>query len=178
MARETCKRLSSVWRSPLSFKHRLRLFRATVEPVLLYRCGTWTVNQEMVNKLEGCYKRLLRIVHCVDWTARIRNTYLYGNGLVPPISATIAKRSLEFAEHAFRAKDQPISVGTEPKVGKALLRQDTFPAHRCFKGRAQNPHGRQSSGGPYGARTTGLAADDANNNNIVRVIDFTYGEFS
>ena len=52
LAREACKSLSSVWRSPLSLEHRLRLFRATVEPVLLYGCGTRTVNQEMLNKLD------------------------------------------------------------------------------------------------------------------------------
>ena len=109
MAREACKRLSSIWRSPLSLVRRLRLFRATVELVLLYGCGTWTVNQEMLNILDGCYTRLLRIVHGVDWTTRIRNTYLYGNGLVPPVSTTVATRSLKFAGHPFRAKDLPIS---------------------------------------------------------------------
>ena len=77
----------------------------------------------MLNKLDGCYTRLLRIVHCVDWTAGIRNTYLYGNGLVPPISTTIAKRSLKFAGHAFRAKDQPIPdlILWEPNPRSAKL---------------------------------------------------------
>ena len=62
--------------SPLSTEHRLRLFRAMVEPVLLYGCETWTVNQEMLDRLNGCYTRLLRIAHNVDRTAHARNSFL------------------------------------------------------------------------------------------------------
>ena len=109
LATKACKNLSSVWKSPLSTEHRLRLFRAMVEPVLLYGCETWTVNQEMLDRLNGCYTRLLRIAHNIDWTAHARNSFLYGNGAIPPLADTIAKRTLRFAGHAFRAKDQLVS---------------------------------------------------------------------
>ena len=67
---------------------------------------TWTLNQEMLDRLNGCYTRLLRITHNVDWTAHARNSFLYGNGTIPPLAHTIAKRTLRFAGHAFQAKDQ------------------------------------------------------------------------
>lgn len=123
LATTACKKLTNVWKSPLSIKHRIRLFRATVEPVLLYGCETWTVNQEMLNRLNGFYTRLLRIVDNVDWTAHVRNSYLYGNGLIPPLADTIAKRTLKFAGHAFRAKEQLISdlLLFEPKPTSAKV---------------------------------------------------------
>ena len=80
-----------------------------VEPVLLYGCETWTVNQEMLDRLNGCYTRLLRIAHNVDWAAHCRNSFFYGKGTIPPLDHTIAKRTLRFAGHAFRAKDQLVS---------------------------------------------------------------------
>lgn len=55
LATKACKNLSIVWKSSLSTEHRLRLFRVMVEPVLLYGCETWTVNQEMLDRLNGCY---------------------------------------------------------------------------------------------------------------------------
>ena len=73
LATKARKNLSRVWKSPLSTEHRLPLFRAMVEPVLLFGCETWTVNQEMLDRLNGCYTRLLRIAHNVDWTAHARN---------------------------------------------------------------------------------------------------------
>ena len=106
LATKACKKLSRVWKSPLSTEHRLRLFRAMVEPVLLYGCETWTVNKEMLDRLNDYYTQLLRIAHNVDWTAHARNSFLYGNGTIPPLGHTIAKITLRFAGHAFRAKDQ------------------------------------------------------------------------
>ena len=77
-----------------------------VESVLLYGCETWTENQEILDRLNGCYTRLLRMAHNVDWTAHARNLFLYGNGTIPPLAHTIGKRTLRFAGHAFRAKEQ------------------------------------------------------------------------
>lgn len=64
------------------------------------------VNQEMLDRLNGCYTQLLRIAHNVDWTAHACNSFLYGNGTIPPLADTIAKRTLRFAGHTFRVKDQ------------------------------------------------------------------------
>ena len=123
VATKACKNLSRVWKSALSTEHRLRLFRAMVEPVLLYGCETWTINQEMLDRLNGCYTRLLRIAHNLDWTAHARNSFLYGSGTIPPLAHTIAKRTLRFAGHAFRAKDQlvPDIMMFEPRPTASKL---------------------------------------------------------
>ena len=123
LAIKACKNLPRVWKSPLSTEHRLRLFRAIVEAVLLYGFETWTVNQEMLDRLNGCYTRLLRIAHNIDWTAHARNSFLYGNGTIPPLAHTIAKRTLRFAGHTFRAKSQlvPDIMMFEPRPTASKL---------------------------------------------------------
>ena len=44
-------------------------------------------------------------------------SFLYGNSTIPPLAHTIAKRTLRFAGHAFRAKDQlvPDIMTFEPR---------------------------------------------------------------
>ena len=123
LATKACKNLPRVWKSPLSTEHRLRLFRAIVEAVLLYGFETWTVNQEMLDRLNGCYTRLLRIAHNVDWTAHARNSFLYGNRAIPPLAHSIAKRTLRFTGHTFRAKSQlvPDIMMFEPRPTASKL---------------------------------------------------------
>ena len=77
----------------------------------------------MLDRLKGCYTRLLRITHNVDWTAHARNLFLYGNGTIPPLAHTIAKSTLRFAGHAFRAKDQlaPDIMMFEPRPAASKL---------------------------------------------------------
>ena len=38
--------LDVFWKSDMSHKVKLKIFRAAVEPVLLYGCETWTVDTE------------------------------------------------------------------------------------------------------------------------------------
>ena len=94
-----------------------------VEPVPLYGCETWTVDQEMLHRLIGCHTRFLIIAHNVDWTAHARNSFLYVNGTIPPLAHTIFKRTLRFAGHAFQAKDQlvPDIMMFEPRPTASKL---------------------------------------------------------
>ena len=57
----------------------------------MYGCETWTVDQEI---LDGCFTRFNRIVDNLDWTATIRNTQLYGIGIVSPVIPITAKRTM------------------------------------------------------------------------------------
>lgn len=83
----------------------------------------------MLDHLNGCYTRLLRIANNVDWTAHARNSFLYGNGTIPPLGHTIAKRTLRFAGHAFRAKDQLVPDIMMFKPRQTILPQDPLSSH-------------------------------------------------
>ena len=51
--------LDRIWRSKLDTRIKIKIFRATVEPILLYGSETWTLPARMERRLDGCYTRLL-----------------------------------------------------------------------------------------------------------------------
>ena len=96
-----------VWKSTISRKCKLHFFRASVESILLYGAETWTFTQEMENRVNGCYTRLLRKALNVRWQDHQTNRELYQN--LPKLSTKIRARRLRFAGHCARASDQPVS---------------------------------------------------------------------
>ena len=69
-------KLGVIWKSNLSKSLKLRFFRATVEAVPLYGCKTWTLTTTLANGLDGCYTKLLRVIHGVLWKDNINNKTL------------------------------------------------------------------------------------------------------
>ena len=60
-------KLDRVWKSNISRKCKLHFFQASVESILLYGAETWTFTQEMENRVNGCYTRLLRKALNIRW---------------------------------------------------------------------------------------------------------------
>ena len=56
-----------------------RFFVSTVEAILLYGCGSWTLTESMEKSLNGTYTRMLRKVLNVHWSSHTPNERLYGN---------------------------------------------------------------------------------------------------
>jgi len=86
---------------------KIRVFRATVEAILLYGSQCWTftsVAQE--RSLDGTYTRLLRKALNISYKDHIPNITLYGS--LAPITSTLRSRQLQFAGHCFRRVDEPI----------------------------------------------------------------------
>ena len=86
----------------------MRVFRACVEPVLLYGSETWTLTVYLAKRLEGCYSRLLR--KAKGWTFRDRKTNVEVYGDLPRISDVAKKRQVTFAGHCARCTDAPQPV--------------------------------------------------------------------
>ena len=87
-----------------------RPFRATVEYVVLHGCDTWTVNKEMLNRLDGCFVNTTPS-YCAQCglDRKITHTLKIMVMIVPPVSCITAKRTLKFAGPALSDMDQPIS---------------------------------------------------------------------
>ena len=96
-------------------KLKLRLFKATVESVLLYGAECWTLTKRLEQKLDGCYTRMLMRVQNMNWKQHHTLSEIYGN--LPRITSTIQRRRLHLAGHWYRRTDQIIS--------KVLLWQPT-----------------------------------------------------
>jgi len=98
-------KLSKIWKAPqLSRELKIRVFRATVEAILLYgsQCCTFAVAQE--RSLDGTYTHLLRKALNISYKDHIPNITLYGS--LPPINSTLRSRRLQFAGHCFRRVDR------------------------------------------------------------------------
>ena len=73
LAWSACHKMKNIWKSKLSRKIKIRIFKATVESVLLYGCQTWTINKTFEKRLDGCYTRMLRMVLDVSWKEKRTN---------------------------------------------------------------------------------------------------------
>ena len=60
MTWSACNKMDKLWKSSLNRQIKIRLFRATIEPILLYGSETWTLSARQHHCLDGCYTRLLR----------------------------------------------------------------------------------------------------------------------
>jgi hypothetical protein len=101
------EKLRRIWKAPkLSRELKIRLFRATVESVLLYGAQCWSLTVAQTRSLDGTYTRLLRKALNVHFSAHMTNVELYGE--IPRVSITLSKRRLQFAGHCYRRFDQPV----------------------------------------------------------------------
>ena len=120
IAWRTLTSFAKAWKSPLNRMHKVRVFRSTVESVLLYGCEAWTLTSQNIKRLDGCYTRMLRAALNVHWSQRITNKDLYLE--LPKISQSIRERSLRFAGHCHRRKEEEV-IGSlvlwKPTHGKA-----------------------------------------------------------
>jgi len=98
-----CHKLKSIWKSKMSNKIKIRIFRATVESVLTYGAETWSLNKTLSKRLDGCYTRLLRMATNTNWRDKIPNRTLYGD--LPRLTTNIQERRLKLAGHIARHKD-------------------------------------------------------------------------
>ena len=98
-----CHQLKTIWKSDMRRDMKIRLFRATVESILLYGSETWTISQSMVKKINGCYARMLRMALNIQWPRVISNAELYGT--IPKPSVMIAVRRMRLAGHIARHED-------------------------------------------------------------------------
>ena len=70
-------KIKSIWNSKMNISLKIRTFKVTVEPILLYRSETWTVNVSLRKKIDGCYTRLLRMAFNILWKEKLTNDKLY-----------------------------------------------------------------------------------------------------
>ena len=108
MAWTACNKLDKIWRSDLDRIVKIKIFRAAIEPILLYGSETWTLSSKQQCRLDGCYTRLLRRVLNISWKKHPTiATYLYGDPT--RISTQVKRRRIQFAGHCARATDELVS---------------------------------------------------------------------
>ena len=74
----TCNNMEKIWKSNFERDFKIRIFRATIEPVLLYGSETWTLSAKQQRLLDGCYTRLLHRVPNLSWKNHPTLETIYG----------------------------------------------------------------------------------------------------
>ena len=74
--------------------------------MLLYGWTTWTLTKRL-EKLDGSYTRMLRVILNKSWRQHPTRHQLYSH--LPPITKTIQVRRTRHARHCWRSKDELIS---------------------------------------------------------------------
>ena len=73
LAWKALQTLDVFWKSHMSRKTKIKIFRTAVEPVLLYGSETWTLNKSDIRGLDGVYTRMLRRVLGISWKSHTTN---------------------------------------------------------------------------------------------------------
>ena len=111
----TIDRLSIIWKPDLTNKMKRSFFQAAVVSILLYGYTTWTLTK-WLEKLDGNYTRMLRVILNKSWRQHPTRHQLYGH--LSPITKTIQARQTKYARHCWRSRNELIS--------NVLLRTPTY----------------------------------------------------
>ena len=79
---------------------KLKIFRMTVEPILIYGCDSWSLTQSVENTLDGTYTRMLQKTQNASWRHHMTNQELYGS--FPQITTIVRQWRLRLAGHGMR----------------------------------------------------------------------------
>ena len=111
---------------------KIRSFKATIEPILLYASECWTIDPTMCKQIDGCYTRLLKIATNISWKDKVINTQLH-RGL-PNITEVIKLRRLRLTCHckAHRRNSTQLSC-METKEWHTKQREITQYIYRHIK---------------------------------------------
>ena len=136
-------KMNKIWKSNLPRKLKIQFFKATVESILLYGSGTWTLTKSLEKRLNGNYTRMLRAVLNISWREKVKNEDLYRE--IPEITKVITERRLRFAGHCWRSK-------------KEIIREVLF---------WKPEHGRRGRGRPARSYIEQLEADTGHGSEIL-----------
>ena len=96
--------LNKVWlrSNHISEKHRLKLYRTLVKPVLLYNCATWGLTKQDSANLDSFHRQQLRRIIGKRYPHKISCKALYKRCEEEPISITITRRRWQLFGHTLR----------------------------------------------------------------------------
>ena len=121
-----CNALHKIWTSNLNRDFKLKIFKATIEPILLYGSETWTLTKRLEKRLDGTYTRLLMRVQHLSWKNHPTKQMIYGT--IPSVSTIVKSRRVQFAGHCFRAENEIISSLLLWKPSQSRGRSLSYPS--------------------------------------------------
>ena len=97
-------KMKSILNSKMNISVKIRTFKVTVEPILLYGSEIWTINVYLRKKIDGCYTKLLRMAFNISWKEKLTNDKLYRG--MQKISEIIKQIRMRLAGHCVRHTEE------------------------------------------------------------------------
>ena len=101
-------KLEAMWRHQSSVAKAIRLmsYKAIVESVLLYNCGTWALSSTQADRLDRAQRKMIRKVLGLTWKNKITNERLYTMSSILPASVQVINARWRLFGHTLRMKDE------------------------------------------------------------------------
>jgi len=99
--------LSALWkhREQVAQHIRVQLYRAIVESVLLYNCGTWALPVALADRLDRAQRKMLRRVVGLKWSDKVTNEDLYAQCEIHPASIQVLNARWRLFGHTLRMNE-------------------------------------------------------------------------
>ena len=97
----------------ISLKTKMRILKTYVWSVMLYGCESWTVNNEITNRIAAAEMWVLRRMLRVSWADRVTNEELLKRaGTHRVLLNKVRRRQMAFLGHVYRKDDVERQVVT------------------------------------------------------------------
>ena len=137
LAMMSFKNLEKLWKHRNLVAERVRIlsYRALVESVLLYNCGTWSLTEVQSDRIDRCQRKMIRRVLGVKCVDKISNKALYERCNILPASIQAQSARWRLFGHTLRLhsdtparkamayyfkKDQPGRKGNRVTIATAI----------------------------------------------------------
>ena len=98
--------MKTICSSKLENSLKIRTFKATIEPILLYGSECWAIDSTIRKQIDGCNTRLLRMATNISWKDKVTNTQQCSYRGMPKITEVIKQRRVRLADHCIRHTDE------------------------------------------------------------------------
>ena len=107
LANVSFSKLEAMWkhRSYVAKNIRLQSYRALVESVLLYNCGTWALSSILAERLDRAQRKMLRKVVGLTWKQKVTNENLYAMCGLKPASVQVVNARWRLYGHVLRMNE-------------------------------------------------------------------------
>ena len=140
--------LEAMWKHHhlVAQKIRVLAYRAIVESVLLYNCGTWALTEVLADRLDRCQRKMIRRILGLKWSDKVTNDNLYTRCGISPASVQVVNARWRLFGHTLRmnecsparkamafyfVKDTPGRQGNRVTIASALSNE-----YKCVTGKA------------------------------------------